>query len=83
MDYVRIFTSKYLTSDTRAGRAVRTGLQVAIAALGFVYGLLTLPGFGEYLVQNQVVGAATFTVWTGVVSYVYNAVEALIKYLND
>lgn len=78
MDFNQFFSSK-----TIVGRAVRTALQVFVSVLGFFFGLLTLPGFGDYLAQNNIVAVSTFAVWTGVVSYLYNAAEALMKWLKD
>lgn len=70
------------STKTRRGRAVRTALQGSVALMTFVTGLLIVPGFEELLNGMGVVSrVGTFGVWIGVISYVQNALEALIKYL--
>ena len=66
---------------TRRGRAVRTALQGIVALSTFLVGILTIPGLQELLDTSGTVSIATFGVWIGVVSYIQNAAESLIKYL--
>lgn len=79
---IKKFLQKILSPKTGTGRAVRTLIQVTIAILGFTFGLLTIPGLGEYLVANNIVAMSTLAVLTGVVSYLYNAVEAFWKWIR-
>lgn len=78
MEYLRSLVS----TKTRRGRAIRTALQGMVALLSFMLGLLTIPGFGDYLsnvgFEAQV---ASFGVWIGIISYLQNATEAVIKHL--
>ena len=70
-----------LSPTTRRGRAVRTALQGIVALSTFLVGILTIPGLQELLDTSGTVSIATFGVWIGVVSYIQNAAEALIRYL--
>jgi hypothetical protein len=79
MDYIKSFFSK----NTRRGRAVRTALQVLIAIFSFVVGLLLLPGLADGL-QALGIGAqaAALATWAGIISYIWNALEGLLAWLD-
>lgn len=80
MDTIKSFFSK----DTKRGRAVRTALQALIAILSFVLGMLALPGLADTLQSAGIaVQASTLAAWTGIVSYVYNALESLFIWLKE
>jgi len=78
MDLLKSFFS----ANTKRGRAVRTALQAFVALLSFIFGILTIPGLSDTLAQNNLVAVSTFAVWTGVISYLYNAAEAALRFLS-
>lgn len=65
--------------ETRHGRGIRTGLQFVYALLTFVAGLIIIPGVSELLLENQLVTAASFATLVGVISYLQNLLEDLLK----
>jgi len=79
MDYIKSFFSK----DTKRGRAVRTALQTLIAIFSFILGLLLLPGLADGLQALGIgVQATALAAWAGIISYIYNAIEGLLAWLN-
>ena len=78
MELLKSFFSK----DTERGRAVRTGIQAALAVLSFLYGFITIPGLGDFLASSGIVTAGTFVTWVGVVSYLYNKLEQFFDWLG-
>ena len=79
MDYIKSFFSK----DTKRGRAVRTGIQVFVAMLGFAAGLLAIPGIGDFLYQQGILAqAGSVAILAAIVSYIYNALEGLLNWLG-
>lgn len=72
----------FFVPTTRRGRAIRTALQTMFAILTFTVGLLTLPGFEEVLASGGLIlQAGTLAAWAGVISYLQNALEALMQYI--
>jgi len=65
--------------NTRHGRGLRTTLQALLGLVTFVAGVLTIPGLGDILAQNNVTTAASFGVWVGFISYAQNFLEDLWK----
>lgn len=72
-----------LSKDSPKGRAIRTGLQVLIAILGFVQLVLADPTIHNYLVQNNLVAIGTLAAIAAVVSYAWNKLEQLYTYLKE
>lgn len=76
--------ASFFSSKTRHGRAIRTFLQVLLGLITFASGLLAIPGLLEaFQGSGLAVQASTFATWVGIVSYLQNALEALIKSLKD
>jgi hypothetical protein len=71
----------FFSSTTQRGRVVRTILQAVAGILTFTYGLLSLPDVQHYLVTNNIVAIGTLAAFIGLASYLYNAVEKLLKWL--
>lgn len=72
----------FFSTTTRRGRAIRTAFQAMFGLLTFVAGFLTIPGLETTLESaGIVVQAGAIAGWIGVVSYLQNATEALIKYV--
>ena len=71
-----------LNKHTKLGRAVRTGLQVVLAVLTAVLGLLAVPGLEKQLFDlGFLPSMGLFATWSGVVSYVWNTAEGIYKAL--
>lgn len=71
-----------LNKHTKLGRAVRTGLQVVLAVLTAVLGLLAMPGLEKQLFDlGFLPSMGLFATWSGVVSYVWNTAEGIYKAL--
>lgn len=78
MDKIKSFFSP----TTRHGRAIRTALQAFIGFSSFLIGVLSIPGLEQGLIQAGVaVQVGSIALWIGVVSYLWNALEALYKWL--
>ena len=66
------------------GRAIRTALQTLVALLALIIGLFAIPGvydiMGTLAPELQLTAVAT---WVGVVTYVHNKIEQLLKHLDS
>lgn len=68
---------KLFDKNTKLGRGIRTALQVALALMTFLLGFTFIPGLSDLLANNGVITVASFATWTGIISYVQNALEDL------
>ena len=74
----------FFSPKTRRGRAIRTFFQALLGILTFVAGFLMIPGFNDVLASGGVVlQASAIAGWIGVISYLQNAFEAFLKYLDE
>lgn len=68
-----------LDKNTRHGRGIRTALQAFLGVLTFIVGLLAVPGLADVLTANNVVTVSTLAAWVGVISYLQNFLEDLLR----
>ena len=79
MEYLK----KLFDKNTNHGRAMRSVLQGIVALVTFMIGFLAIPGIGEYLATNEIMTFATFGMWLGVITYIHNTLETLLKWLGN
>lgn len=70
---------RLLDKNTRLGRGIRTALQAFLGVLTFAVGLLTVPGLADVLTANNVVTVSTLAAWVGVISYLQNFLEDMLR----
>ena len=79
MEQIKLLFSK----DTKLGRTVRGAIQLTLSLLTFIIGLVSLPGFNELVSQNTGTAVATLVTINFVVTYIYNTLGSLLKWLSE
>lgn len=74
---------KLFDKNTRHGRGLRTALQALYGVLTFFAGLMLIPGLSDVLAANNIVSVASFATWIGIISYLQNFVEDVIKEIGN
>lgn len=78
------FVRGLISPTTRRGRAIRTFLQGLLGLLTFSLGLISIPGFADALSGVGLeVQVTTMAAWIGIISYLQNALESLLKNLFE
>ena len=68
-----------VNKNTRHGRGIRTALQAFLGVLTFVVGLISVPGLADVLTANNVVTVSSLAAWVGVISYLQNFLEDMLR----
>lgn len=70
-----------VSKDNGVGRTVRTWLQAFIGILAFVYGVVVIPDFQNFLVSNNIVAVGTLASFVAAVTALHNGAEKLLSFL--